>query len=94
MKTMEEILDANKDVYLWGDKKTLDVEVKDDALSIVEELVKYICLRCEKSVLTKESKVLKSITNTDTGAQVKCTSCSQDYFIHKPISIPKSLSSN
>ncbi len=94
MNSMEQILEANKDVYLWGDKKTLDVEVNDEALTIIEELIKYICLRCGKNVLTKESKLLKSITSSDTGAQVKCNCCSQDYFIHKPISIPKSLSNN
>ena len=91
MKTIENILEANKDVYLWGDKRTLDVEVKDESLSIIEELVKFVCLRCDKNILPKDSKVIKSITSSDTGAQVKCVGCSQDYFIHKPITVPKSL---
>ena len=91
MKTIEKILEANKEVYLWGDKRTLDVEVKDESLSIVEELTKFVCLRCDKNALSSDSKVIRNITSSDTGAQVKCEHCSQDYFVHKPIIIPKSL---
>jgi transcription elongation factor Elf1 len=90
MKSVEDVLKENKNIYLWKDKSTLDIEVNNN-ISILEELIKFICLKCENNALEEESKVLKSITESDTGANIICKNCSQKWFVHKPIVLPKNL---
>lgn len=90
MKTIEEIIKNDKIIYLWKDKKTLDIEVNNTDLSIAEELKKFVCSVCENPILSKDSPILGNISNTDTGATVVC-SCKQKWFIHKPIVVPKNL---
>jgi transcription elongation factor Elf1 len=94
MKTVEEILESNKSVYLWENKTTLDVEVNDEKKGMLEELLSFTCLLCDNRVISQSSKLIRKITDTDNGAQVKCESCKQEYFIHKPIIIPKNLQNN
>ncbi len=88
MKSQEEILNNNKNVYLYKDKVTFDVEVSNDNKTLLEELKTFICLVCEKNILFQKDR---EITESNLGVYTNCESCKQKYFIHKPIIIPENL---
>lgn len=87
MKTIEEILKNNPDVYLWADGKTIDI-CDDSEKEFIKVLSDIDCLKCDTNILTNNQTMITLITPDVKGMNIMCKECGQRYFIHKLVKFP------
>jgi len=83
MKTTENILEEYKDAFLWEDNETIDITIKDDSKTFIENLIDYKCLKCETNVVIGNEKLCQGIDDNVRGIEITCKSCNQRWFIHE-----------
>jgi transcription elongation factor Elf1 len=84
MKTIEEILSANPNTYMWKDNETVDVTITSDK-PFIDILYSYNCLSCESSIIKGNESIINNVSDTVNGINLTCKSCGQKHFIHKHI---------
>lgn len=89
MKTIEEIITENPHhIRLWDDGVTLDITVDNIKLLFTEELVQFKCKCCNSQIINGNETILIGMNKSTHGAELKCNTCNQLWFIHKPVTCP------
>ncbi len=89
MKTIENILDTNDNVYVWDDEKTLDVCYENT--TFLDVMKKTKCLACDTHLVIGNEKYIAQISETVKGAKITCKKCNQKYFLHVLVSMTPNL---
>lgn len=84
MKTVDEIIDENPDVYRWEDG-TLDVCFFDKTTSFLQQVELAKCLRCDTSLTIGNEMRIADIGEFVRGVQLECNECALHYFLHQQV---------
>ena len=87
LKTPEEIAKEMSNAYLHEDNETIDIIVDTEDKSFIEELLQFNCPRCTESIIKGNEKLTRQFTEHVSGIQIKCNTCEQKLFVHKPVFI-------
>ena len=81
MKTLEEILLENENIYQWDDG-TVDLCFYDKETPFIRQINSTICLRCETPIAQDNEHKVQMITEYVKGIKLTCTQCGLPYFLH------------
>lgn len=84
MKTIDEIIDENPDVYRWNDG-TLDLCLYDTTTTFNSQIQTAKCLRCNNSLVTGNEIRVAEIGEDIKGIQLECSECAMKYFLHQQV---------
>lgn len=84
MKTLDQILDENPDVYAWDDG-TLDYCFFDKEKSFLSQLMQSKCLNCDTLIIENNEARLSTMTENVRGIQLTCSKCGLNYFLHQHV---------
>ncbi len=83
INTIENIIKDNPtDRYLWEDKETIDITIRDDK-SFIEELLHFECPNCSIAVASVSDT--HDFTADVNGIQIECSGCGLKMFVHKHV---------
>ena len=84
MKSIEEVLEQNENIYLWEDDRTLDISY-DNTTEFIKLIKDQKCLRCDTHLVHNNQHILTALTPNVNGVNIMCRECGQHYFVHKII---------
>lgn len=87
MKELDQILDENDNVYVWGDGSAIDICNYNKDISLYDYVIKYECLACETPLIKGNQKFVSRLNDAVKGIKLTCTNCHRTHFIHQKLTI-------